>query len=73
MRHDEYETHLTYVSYMLTVILPQTMSAAALLTRQLRSVLGSPVIIFVLFNTHSYGTSWRGYPLLEVQVAVGDH
>ncbi len=44
MRHDEYETPLTYVSYMLTVILPQTMSAAALLTRQLRSVLGSPVM-----------------------------
>ena len=44
MRHDEYEIHLTSAGYMLTVILPQTMSAAALLTRWLRSVLGSPVM-----------------------------
>ncbi len=43
MRHNEYETHLTYVSYMLTVILPETMSAAALLTRWLRIGLRTPV------------------------------
>jgi len=39
MRHDKCETHLTYVSYMLAVILPQSMSGAALLTRRLWSVL----------------------------------
>ena len=43
MRHNECETHLTHVSYMLIVILPETMSAAALLSRWLRIGLRTPV------------------------------
>ena len=47
VRHGKYEGHLTYVSYMLAILLPQSMSGAALLTSCFWSMLVSTTMSFV--------------------------